>query len=267
LFSDHAHRAWFSTLLIKDIFDESFREEPYRFATLFTLPNHPVVGIAWYEALACTRWLTEAWRKAGILPEGWEVRLPSEAEWEKAARGGIEIPAQPQVVSIGNIKENTRLSMKKNETSRRLYPWSNDPDPNCANYNETGIGATSAVGCFPAGASFYGCEEMAGNVWEWTRSLYGGYPYDPKDGRENLDASTDELRVVRGGSFYDSYWGVRCSARDRDYPDYRYYFVGFRVMLSPFISGLCVSEGFLSLWHEFLYRHHDRTGVFVVKSV
>ncbi|OOP57445.1 MAG: hypothetical protein AYP45_03345 [Candidatus Brocadia carolinensis] len=103
--------------------------------------------------------------------------------------------------------------MKKNETSQRLYPWGNDPDPNRANYNETGIGATSAVGCFPSEASPYGCEEMSGNVWEWTRSIYREYPYDPKDGRENLEASSAKIRVVRGGSFYFSHWGVRCSYR------------------------------------------------------
>lgn len=223
---------------IKEYFGESFREESYRFGAPFTLLNHPVVGVTWYEALAFTRWLTGIWRKVDVLPEGWEVRLPSEAEWEKAARGGLEIPAQPHMVSTGDTKGNTRLSMKKNEASQRGYPWGNDPDPNRANYNETGIGATSAVGCFPSGASPYGCEEMSGNVWEWTRSIYREYPYDPKDGRENLEASSAKIRVVRGGSFTDNHGYVRCSCRGRNLPVSGYFNIGFRVMLSPFISEL-----------------------------
>lgn len=221
-------------------YEDTSRKEPYQYGSPFTLPNHPVVGITWYEALAFTRWVTETWREEGVLPEGWDVRLPSEAEWEKAARGGLEIPDRPHVVSIGNIKANTPLT-QKNETPQRAYPWGNDPDPNCANYNETGIGATSAVGCFPGGVSPYGCEEMSGNVWEWTRSVYKEYPYDPndpKDGRENLEVSMDIARVVRGGSFYSDRRGVRCSCRNRGDPGDGDYDVGFRVMLSPFISGL-----------------------------
>lgn len=224
---------------IRGSYDDKSRKEPYQYGSPFTLPNHPVVGVTWYEVLAFTRWLTDRWKEQGVLPEGWAVRLPSEAEWEKAARGGREIPDRLQIISIENVKADISLPMKKNKAPQRVYPWGNDPDSNRANYDEIGIGATSAVGCFPGGVSPYGCEEMSGNVWEWTRSLSRKYPYDPKDGRENLEAPEADIRVVRGGSFYLNRWDVRCSCRRMNYNDIRVVsiFIGFRVMLSPFISG------------------------------
>ncbi len=175
--------------------------EPGNQNCLRGLPNHPVVYVSWHEALAYCRWLS------GKL--GTEVSLPSEAEWEKAARG----------------------------TDGRIYPWGKEADPDKANYYETGIGTTSAVGCFPGGASPYGCLDMAGNVWQWTRSLWGKdwqkpeykYPYtDRLKERENLKAPNDIYRVLRGGSFGADAGYARCAYRDY-YPDYRDYLYGFRV--------------------------------------
>ncbi|MEW5957176.1 MAG: SUMF1/EgtB/PvdO family nonheme iron enzyme [Chloroflexota bacterium] len=207
-----------------------WRDRPVDFGTPFNLPNHPVVGVSWYEALAFCRWLQEklagndqlselqvqlAALNAARLITGVQVTLPGEAEWEKAARG---------------------------ETGQR-YPWGNEPDSNRANYEDTKIGATNAVGCFPkgGGASPYGVEEMSGNVWEWTRSLWGrdlykpdfNYPYDSADGREDLEAGTDVPRVLRGGSFFGNGRDVRCASRYWYYPNLRFRLNGFRVCLSP----------------------------------
>jgi formylglycine-generating enzyme required for sulfatase activity len=179
--------------------------------------NHPVVWVSWYDAVAYCNWLTACLREWSGTPEplatllrteDWRVILPSEAEWEKAARG----------------------------IDRRAYPWGEEPDPNRANYAETGISTTSAVGCFPYGASPYGVEELSGNVWEWTRSLKGDYPYPARRAgrakREDLQASAEESRVLRGGAFWGVPQDVRCAARNwYDARDVYNHF-GFRVALA-----------------------------------
>lgn len=194
---------------------------------LLGAPNHPAVRVSWHEALAYSRWLTRKLREWDGTPEPlrrllhatagspWSVTLPSEAEWEKAARG----------------------------TEGRVYPWGDAADPNRANYDETGIGGTSAVGCFPGGASPYGVEDLGGNVWEWTRSLWGrnfklefGYPYGQEGQREDLAAPDEVARVMRGGAFYSISGFVRAACRFRHTPDDRLYFIGFRVVVSPFRS-------------------------------
>lgn len=173
------------------------------------IPNHPVVWVSWHEALKFCDWLTKRWREQGRIDDTRRVMLPSEAEWEKAARGTKDA---------------------------RRWPWSDEGEPaermNCL---KTGIGTSSAAGCFPDGANpETQCEDMAGNVWEWTRSLKNDYPYDPKDGRENLAADDDKRRVLRGGSFNFDLRIARCSVRDWDNPYSRLGDVGFRVCLSPF---------------------------------
>lgn len=181
--------------------------------SLLGLANWPVVRVSLEDAHAFCRWLTRRWREKGLLEEGWEIRVPSEAEWEKAARGSDD----------------------------RHYPWGNDPDPDRANCAETGIGEVSPVGCFPGGASPFGCEEMSGNVWEWTRSLWGAgsgdpvfrYPYDPADGREDQSAPPEVFRVLRGGPFLVASRHVRSSYRGRAQADGWNEFIGFRVLAAP----------------------------------
>jgi formylglycine-generating enzyme required for sulfatase activity len=215
--------------------DDRARDRPFNFGEPFNLANHPVVGVTWYEALAFTRWLNERLRAQGILRDDWEVRLPSEAEWEKAARGGVEIPVEsiigrPQAIGPVALR---RDDLRRNELPRRVFTWGDDADSNRANYDASGINATSAVGCFSAGRSVYGCEEMLGNVWEWTRSLYRDYPYNLKDGREDLKADSNIARVLRGGAFLSDEWFARCAFRYRLDPDFRLRYLGFRLVALP----------------------------------
>ena len=170
--------------------------------------DHPVVYVSWHDALAYCRWLAEVTGK----PYG----LPSEAEWEKGARG----------------------------SDGRIWPWHNRRDEKRCNSAEGGKGDTTPVGAYPQGASPYGLLDMAGNVWEWTRSLWGEepgepsfkYPYDPSDGREDLDAPDIVWRVLRGGSWVSYQGYARCVARAGRYPDFSDYGIGFR-LVSPVGSG------------------------------
>ncbi len=203
LWPEATQAGWWRDGKFKGRFDDKPRDRPYDYGSPFNLPNHPVVGVSWYECLAFCRWLTGAWRESGVIDSDDVVCLPTEAEWEKAVRG----------------------------TDGRRYPWGEEPDPDRANYDETGIGATSAVGCFPGGASPYGCQDMSGNVWEWTSSLYEPYPYNPEDGRENPDSTRG--RVLRGGAFFDGADLVRCAARDYGGPALHFGNFGFRVVVSP----------------------------------
>lgn len=151
---------------LKDIKLEGPRRAPISFGPPFDLPVHPVVGITWYEAAAFVCWLNEKlgeWGKerenrakadqdrademwAGLRTGKLQFALPTEGQWEKAARG-------PQ---------------------GRIYPWRGEYDPTKANTTETGLGTTSPVGSFPDGASVYGLMDASGNVWEWTASALGG---------------------------------------------------------------------------------------------
>ncbi len=160
--------------------------------------EHPVNYIEWKDAMAYCKWLNNF--LAGKLPQGLALRLPTEAEWEKAARG-----------EYGNE-----------------WPWGNEFDKSKCNSSEGGKGGTTPVGLYsPQGDSPYGCADMVGNVWEWTHSLFKAYPYQAGDGRENETASG--RRVLRGGSFLNDSRYARCACR-RDALGIG---GGFRVAASP----------------------------------
>lgn len=163
-----------------------------------TLPagqeQHPVVFVNWEDATAFSRW-------AAGLPGGQGVRLPSEAQWEKAARG----------------------------MDGRIYPWGSEaPDANRCNFNGN-IGGTTPVGRYsPRGDSPYGCADMAGNVWEWVADWYAGDYYFFSPASNPTGPTTGIYRIWRGGSWNNETRNVRSSGRNRNLPDNRYFNYGFR---------------------------------------
>ena len=221
--------------MVKGLFDDEPRNHPQRFAGPYGLPNHPVVGVTWYEAMAFARWLESHWRERQLIPEDWRLGLPTEAQWEKAARGGLKVPERPVVLTANKVaKCDVADVLIDNENSARKYPWGDELDSEKMNIKETGIGTTSTPGCFSSGKSPCGCEDMSGNVWEWTRSEKRKYPYKPRDGREDTSLFTNDTWVSnRGGSFFFEEKLSRCGFRNDDLPDDRDGYVGFRILLSP----------------------------------
>jgi formylglycine-generating enzyme required for sulfatase activity len=182
-------------------------------------PLAPVVGVSWYEAMAYCRWWTDRnakdWAEKNNKDKPIKIRLPTEAEWEFAARG----------------------------FEGRKYPWGNSPEPDIerANWRESRLEMTSAVGCYPKGATPDGIFDLAGNVWEWCYDWYDGKYYaqcqtESKQAgqpvRDPTGASRGGLRVLRGGSWYFYPDNLRSAFRDGDDPGVRDYDFGFRVCLS-----------------------------------
>jgi formylglycine-generating enzyme required for sulfatase activity len=151
--------------------------------------DHPVVLVTWEEAMAYAAWARK--------------RLPTEAEWECAARG----------------------------LDGRRYPWGNEFVSGLCNCKESGLAGTSPIGYFsPDGDTREGLVDMLGNVWEWTNSLYRPYPYEPDDGRESRQARG--FRVLRGASWVNDANVVHCLSRlDGDFQFFSN--VGFRCAVSP----------------------------------
>jgi formylglycine-generating enzyme required for sulfatase activity len=120
----------------------------------------------------------------------------------------------------------------------RIYPWGDEPDFTDRCNCEMAVGDTTAVGSYPDGVSPCGAHDMSGNVWEWTRSLWGGngkrpryrYPYDPHDGREDQAQAALIRRVARGGSYGSPGQNVRCAARIGILPEEAWSNLGFRIV-------------------------------------
>ena len=212
---------------------EKSDHQPEDRSSLHGADNAPVASVSWHEARRFCDWLSGHWVDSGILPAGWQVRLPSEAEWEKAARGGLEIPNDPEIQqgSWAPASSSAPSIGVPNPDPKREYPWQGGFDKNRCNSWESGIHRASAVGCFENWQSPYGCEEMSGNVIEWMRSRWKPYPYDPSDGREQAEGATQF--VMRGGGFGGDDEDVHCAARDGIEPADRLDYVGFRIVLSP----------------------------------
>ncbi|MEF3275906.1 MAG: formylglycine-generating enzyme family protein [Chloroflexus sp.] len=176
------------------------------------LADLPVTDVNWYEARAFCTWLSQqpdltlrlinAAGQPLPPPSRLHFRLPTEAEWEHAARG----------------------------VDGRRFPWGNTFSPKQANTREGGRAAPNPPGTYPDGRSPYGIEDMAGNVWEWTSSLDRPYPYRPDDGREDPDVPG--RRILRGGCYANPQGYARCACRFRMQPAMRNQFLGMRLALS-----------------------------------
>lgn len=159
--------------------------------------DRPIEVVSWHEAMEFCARLSQFTGKT--------YRLPSEAEWEYAARG----------------------------TKRRLYPWNDEVlDVERANFNYVYNG-TSAVGCFPRGATSEGILDLGGNVWEWTRSEYQPYPYDSDDGREEGHDPVQKRFTLRGGSWSAAPLSLRATYRYYNKPGCHYNIRGFRLARYP----------------------------------
>lgn len=209
------------------LFMEATDHRPPRFWSKGQFPadqaDHPVTGVSFHDAVAFCRWASEV--------TGLPLRLPTEPEWEKAARG----------------------------TDGRLYPWGNEWDGSLCNHGDSGWPSDSTpVGRFsPQGDSPYGVADMGGNAQEWCCSLFGTYPYNPADGREvlvynedqqglmprlhetgcvanphQIEAALDKL-VVRGGSRRQGRENSRCAYRSWAAPMHRSDDTGFRCCYEP----------------------------------
>lgn len=155
--------------------------------------DHPIYGVTWAEAQAYCDWVSA---DAGLA-----VRLPTENEWERAARGD----------------------------DAREFPWGDEYRAGLANLIDLGVGATTPVGSFPAGASPFGVLDMAGNVDEWTSTRYAPYPGAPSDVPE-VESWAFDPHISRGGAFRHDRDLARCARRHSVYEaDLRAVGVGFRL--------------------------------------
>jgi formylglycine-generating enzyme required for sulfatase activity len=160
-------------------------------------PDHPVVCVSWGDALAYAAWL------ARLTAHPW--RLATEAEWERAARG----------------------------TDGRIYPWGDTWEATRANTRDGGPQQTTPVGSYTGGVGPSGTSDQAGNVWEWTSSLFLPYPYVKSDGRELHEPEGFRgWRVLRGGSWNYPAQGARAARRGNADPSFVRGSVGFRLVLT-----------------------------------
>jgi len=173
----------------------------------FEYDNHPRDNVSWFDAMAYCRWFNEKLKTNKDLEdnpvlenESWEIRLPTEWEWQMAATGGLK---------------------------DHKYPWGLDWDENKAHTKHNQLNKSMAVGMYPAGHSPVGALDMSGNIWEWCLNCY--------ENPENLDLLRTDRRVLRGGSWY--HWGsyAHSDMRSRYYPDHRYNAGGFRIVCSKIL--------------------------------
>jgi formylglycine-generating enzyme required for sulfatase activity len=183
-------------------FDPSHKQKRIKAAA----EDHPVVYVTSLDAINFCQWLGQK--------DGKTYRLPTEAEWEYAARGtdGRKYP-------WGN--HDRRGGSANFADASTAFPW-RDPQIN------DGYPETSPIGAFPGGASFFGLEDMAGNVWEWCLDFYNPLAGAPK--RNPRGPASGGKRLYRGGSWKSRFSNLRATARSSNAANYSCNDVGFRVV-------------------------------------
>jgi formylglycine-generating enzyme required for sulfatase activity len=176
----------------------------YWYSLRLNNPSGPVVGVTWHDAMDYCAWLTEQLDRAGRLPIGHVVRLPLEAEWEKAA------------------------SWDPRRQVKQRFPWGNEWFSMRANTSDgRGDWMTAPVGCYPDGVSPYGLHDCIGNVWEWTASTYASYL------GAGLAFREPGSYTLRGSSCASTPTHARCTYRSRLPTSYWRYHLGFRIVIGP----------------------------------
>jgi formylglycine-generating enzyme required for sulfatase activity len=208
------------------------RHQPFFWeAPQWNADNQPVVGVTWYEAEAYCNWLRAL--------TGHNYGLPTEAQWEKAARTppptpplakstpgeGSDSPSSDRAFPVGGGGRGVGV----------LWPWGNTWDKDKCNSEESGFNATTPVGMYPDGASPSGALDMVGNVWEWCVDWFDSDTYQKRAGQETRDPTgpaTGKVRVLRGGSCFSHRGACRAACRDWLVPLYFLDYLGCRVARS-----------------------------------
>ncbi len=183
---------------------------PDMYKSVFQTQNHPQVGVNWFEAMAFCRWLNAsfAWSELDLPGPEWKVRLPTESEWERAAR----------------------------HTDGREFPWGNDAETAAqrCNCHDAGVGRSAAVGIYPGGKAECDALDLAGNVLEWCHTKWKETQEDEEIPPDN-SSEGDDLRILRGGSWKYGASHIQCAVRFRSHPYTRGHDGSFRLVASSFL--------------------------------
>ena len=216
------------SVFVQETYPHYYKPDGYWYERNFNSPRQPVVGVSWYDAQAYCLWLSNK--------TGRKLRLPTEAEWEFAARGGLNNKKYPWGNEIspggrlmGNFPDETARNgyKKKNRTIKTGYDI--DRWTILKGYND-GYIYTSPVGAFPANG--YGLYDMSGNVWQWCEDWYEGGYYIRSAGVKDpvcTDSSSGN-KIIRGGSWYYSWKYLTVSTRQYYPPWKKYGMLGFRIV-------------------------------------
>ena len=206
-----------------NLFVQDWHYKPDSRLSLIGADNQPANFVSWHDACMFCEWLDQRWRQEKWMPKGYRVALPSESEWEKGARGGVMIFPSPKYVKPVHMSTCLREKsiQESNESPDRKYPWGNQPEQVInkkggiiyrANCEAAHAESLTSVGTFPLGCSPFGCSDMSGQVWEWTRTMYHwSNPIQPDKKNNRMDRANRDMMILRGGSRHKNH--NLCSSR------------------------------------------------------